>query len=91
MLGIRQRPTSVYPHLFRHTLVKVLEDSGNTMNEISKFMGHSNVDTTQKWYSIRTITDIVENMKNPFVSPQEQEEEYQDDLDRAHTKLETQQ
>jgi hypothetical protein len=32
-------------------------------------------------------------MKNPFydiqVSPQEQEEEYQDDLDRAHTKLET--
>ena len=85
--------TSVYPHLFRHTLVKVLEDSGNTMNEISKFMGHSNVDTTQKWYSIRTITDIVENMKNPFydiqVSPQEQEEEYQDDLDRAHTKLET--
>ncbi|MGL5961730.1 MAG: tyrosine-type recombinase/integrase [Cetobacterium sp.] len=85
--------TRVYPHLFRHTLVKVLEDSGNTMNEISKFMGHSNVDTTQKWYSIRTITDIVENMKNPFydiqVSPQEQEEEYQDDLDRAHTKLET--
>jgi len=85
--------TSVYPHLFRHTLVKVLEDSGNTMNEISKFMGHSNVDTTQKWYSLRTITDIVENMKNPFydiqVSPQEQEEEYQDDLDRAHTKLET--
>jgi len=85
--------TNVYPHLFRHTLVRVLEDSGNTMNEISKFMGHSNVDTTQKWYSIRTITDIVENMKNPFydiqVSPQEHEEEYQDDLDRAHTKLET--
>ena len=85
--------TNVYPHLFRHTLVKVLEDSGNTMNEISKFMGHSNVDTTQKWYSIRTLPDIVENMNNPFYdvseSPEEQAEEYEDELERANTKLET--
>ena len=85
--------TNVYPHLFRHTLVKVLEDSGNTMNEISKFMGHSNVDTTQKWYSIRTLPDIVENMNNPFYdvseSPEEAQEEYDDELSRANTKLET--
>lgn len=85
--------TNVYPHLFRHTLVKVLEDSGNTMNEISKFMGHSNVDTTQKWYSIRTLHDIVENMNNPFYdvsqAPEEAQEEYEDELSRANTKLET--
>ena len=85
--------TNVYPHLFRHTLVRVLEDSGNTMNEISKFMGHSNVDTTQKWYSIRTLPDIVENMNNPFYdvseSPEEAQEEYEDELSRANTKLET--
>ncbi len=85
--------TNVYPHLFRHTLVKVLEDSGNTMNEISKFMGHSNVDTTQKWYSIRTLPDIVANMNNPFYdiasTTEEAQEEYEDDLTRANTKLET--
>ena len=86
--------TNVYPHLFRHTLVRVLEDSGNTMNEISKFMGHSNVDTTQKWYSIRTLHDIVENMNNPFYNvtqnnEEQEDEDYKDELSRAYTKLET--
>lgn len=80
---------NVHPHLFRHTLVGKLEIAGNSINVISKFMGHSNVDTTQKWYSIRPIEEIVNNMKNPFYDISFDEEEYQDELERSKIKLET--
>ncbi len=83
----------VYPHLFRHTLVGVLEDNGNLMSDISKFMGHSSVDTTQKWYRIKSLQDVVKSMNNPFYDVKESIDEIKndrgDELQNCHTKLET--
>ena len=57
---------NVHPHAFRHTLVSRLVSAGNSMDIISKFIGHSDVKTTSFFYWIPTATDLEKDLINPF-------------------------
>ena len=41
---------NVHPHAFRHTIVGALIDAGNSMDVVSKYMGHANVSTAADNY-----------------------------------------
>lgn len=56
----------VHPHAFRHTLVGKLMQAGNSMEIVSKFMGHRDVSTTSSFYWVPTPEELGQNLKNPF-------------------------
>jgi integrase len=56
----------VHPHAFRHTLVNKLVAAGNSMDIVSKFMGHSSVGTTNYFYWVPTPQQIGETLIDPF-------------------------
>jgi integrase len=56
----------VHPHAFRHTIVGKLMDAGNTLELVSKFMGHSNVNVTANSYWVPTMMELHNKMNNPF-------------------------
>lgn len=48
------RGVRVHPHMFRHTLVGRLMEAGNSLEVVSKFMGHQSVTTTSRFYWVAT-------------------------------------
>lgn len=48
---------NVSPHVFRHTCAKNLIDAGNSIDRVSKILGHSSVNTTSM-YTIPTEHDL---------------------------------
>jgi integrase len=56
----------VHPHAFRHTLVQRLVQVGNSIEVVSKFMGHSSVQTTASFYFVPTPQQLGETLINPF-------------------------
>ena len=58
----------VHPHAFRHTLVDNLMSEGNTIANVSKFIGHSNVSTTERYYWTSSIETIMQTMNIPWLS-----------------------
>lgn len=80
----------VHPHAFRHTIVGKLVDVGNSMDVVSKYIGHSNVDTTQKFYYVKTFDEITKELKNPFtdmVTPEQKEEYEKERIDKYKQRL----
>jgi site-specific recombinase XerD len=65
----------VHPHAFRHTIVGTLMKAGNSMEHVSKFMGHAQVDTTSKFYWVATTKELTEQMNNPFMPNYKTEDE----------------
>lgn len=57
---------AVYPHIFRHTLVDRLFAAGNTAEVVCKFMGHTRIDTTSRFYWVPTIRELHTRLINPF-------------------------
>jgi integrase len=80
-----------HPHAFRHTIVGKLMDSGNSSEAVSKFMGHASTDTTMRYYFVKTIDQLTEDLKNPFVqiiaTDEEIKEERDDEIIRLEAKL----
>ena len=58
----------VHAHAFRHTIVGKLMDAGNSLDVVSKFMGHASALTTAKNYWVTNIKDLTNNMSNPFTA-----------------------
>jgi integrase len=58
-------PVTVHPHCFRHTVIGKLIKAGNSIELISKFMGHKNVGTTEV-YNISTVQELHTTINNPF-------------------------
>ena len=83
----------VHVHSFRHTIVGKLMDAGNDIQTVSKFIGHSSIDTTSKHYWLRNINDLQDSLKNPFfgtyIRDDEKEAEYEEALERAEKKIDT--
>jgi len=81
----------VHPHAFRHTIVGKLMDAGNSLEVVSKFMGHSNTNTTAKHYWLSDIDKLCKNMRNPFTgsfsSEAEKKEVYEEELEYAREKI----
>lgn len=55
----------VHPHAFRHTLVCNLMKAGNSLEAVSKYMGHKSVSTTNSHYWVATMEDLHERINNP--------------------------
>jgi integrase len=58
----------VHVHAFRHTLVNSLMKFGNKIENVSKYMGHSSVSTTEKYYWTDNVTNIVSSMNVPWLT-----------------------
>lgn len=56
----------VHPHGFRHTLVSKLVHAGNSLDLVSKFIGHADTKTTSTYYFVPTPEELGRNMINPF-------------------------
>jgi hypothetical protein len=56
----------VHAHAFRHTLVTKLVDVGNSMDVVSKYIGHSSVQTTSYFYWLPDAEQLEKSLINPF-------------------------
>ena len=57
----------VHPHAFRKTVVINLMKLGNSIDTVSKFIGHSSSDITRNTYWVETQTDLTDNMIIPWI------------------------
>ena len=57
----------VHPHAFRKTVVINLMKLGNSIDTVSKFIGHSSPDTTRNSYWVETQSDLTDNMIIPWI------------------------
>lgn len=84
----------VHIHAFRHTLVNSLMHCGNKIENVSKYMGHSSVTTTEKYYWTDNVTNIISSMNVPwlkkkFAMPIGLEESDDDEIDEQEIGIET--
>ena len=49
---------SVHPHMFRHSRAVILYHNGMPLPEISRFLGHANIETTIRFYARLGVEDI---------------------------------
>jgi len=57
-----------HSHAFRHTLVNHLMATGNKIENVSKFIGHSSVATTEQYYWTDNIQNIIPQMNIPWLT-----------------------
>jgi site-specific recombinase XerD len=58
----------VHPHAFRHTIVNNLMAKGNKLENVSKYMGHSSISTTEHFYWTTELENIIPTMNIPWLS-----------------------
>jgi integrase len=58
----------VHPHAFRHTIVNNLMSNGNKLENVSKFMGHSSIATTEQYYWTTELENIIPIMNIPWLN-----------------------
>lgn len=51
-------PQSLHPHMFRHSRAVILYRNGMGLPEISRFLGHANIETTIRFYARLGVEDI---------------------------------
>jgi integrase len=56
----------VHPHAFRHTLVGKLMAAGNSMELVSKLLGHRDAKTTSCYYFRPSVEELRTALINPF-------------------------
>jgi site-specific recombinase XerC len=65
----------IHPHAFRHTIVNTLINTGNEMEKVSRFMGHSSSSTTEQYYWTSNLSDVVPTMNIPWLNTIFEEDE----------------
>ena len=94
-IGLKAGVTDVniQAHTFRHTLVGKLMDAGNNIEVVSKFIGHSSVDTTMNYYWLKNITELANEINNPFtqtmITVEEKQEEDNFEIEILNKKLDS--
>ena len=78
---------NVHAHAFRHTIVGELMDAGNSMDVVSKYMGHASVSTTAKNYWVPTVTELYEKLQNPFTGTLQQQAQTEEQLQQDNNIL----
>lgn len=63
----------LHPHALRHTYAHMLLESGNSIDIISKLLGHSNSLTTESFYLRENATEVVSRANIPWLGKQKQE------------------
>lgn len=57
-----------FPHMLRHTNISILNDKGFSINDIKKFVGHSNIETTLAYIeSTQDKENVSEYMINSLI------------------------
>lgn len=54
--------SEIHVHAARHSVARNLLESGNRMDDISKFLGHANPATTSKFYANLSVQETVDRM-----------------------------
>lgn len=62
----------IHLHSFRHTIVNKLMAAGNTLENVSKFIGHKHVTTTEQYYWTDSVQDIAKNMNIAWLNNNKQ-------------------
>lgn len=52
----------IHPHAVRHSVAYNLIESGNTMEQVGNFLGHSDPSTTSKYYVKMSVKEIIKGM-----------------------------
>jgi integrase len=65
----------VHPHAFRHTLVERLIAEGNSIDLVSKYLGHTQSSVTSCYYYVPTPEQLGAALRNPFVPKSQPEPE----------------
>jgi hypothetical protein len=71
----------VHPHAFRHTIVNNLMAQGNKLENVSKFMGHSSISTTEQYYWTTELENIIPTMSIPWLNNSKKSFAYPEDID----------
>ena len=75
----------VHPHAFRHTIVNNLMAQGNKLENVSKFMGHSSISTTEQYYWTTELENIIPTMSIPWLNYSKKSFAYPEDIDEEET------
>jgi site-specific recombinase XerD len=59
--------SKIHTHMFRKTVVNKLIKSGNSMEKVAKFIGHSDPTTTFTFYWVPTMDDLTDQMIIPWL------------------------
>lgn len=78
----------VHPHAFRHTIVNDLMAQGNKLENVSKFMGHSSISTTEQYYWTTELENIIPTMSIPWLNNSKKTFAYPEDIDEEEKKQE---
>ena len=71
----------VHPHAFRHTIVNNLMAEGNKLENVSKFMGHSSIATTEQYYWTTELENIIPTMNIPWLGSSGKKFAYPEDME----------
>jgi site-specific recombinase XerD len=58
--------TEFHPHALRHTFAHLLLESGTDLQDISRLLNHSNVQTTQKFYLSESLDEFLDRANIPM-------------------------
>lgn len=70
----------LHPHALRHTYAHMLLESGNSVDIISKLIGHSNSLTTEAFYLKENAIEVVNRANIPWLEKQKPEKKIPDFL-----------
>jgi integrase len=73
--------TPMHAHAFRHTIVGKLLCVGNSIDVVSKFMGHKSIKTTERYYFVSTMEELNKNMNNPFTQTFHHKRDREDEME----------
>lgn len=71
----------VHPHAFRHTIVNNLMAEGNKLENVSKFMGHSSISTTEQYYWTTELENIIPTMNIPWLNGTKKQFAYPENIE----------
>lgn len=56
-------------HALRHSYAHIMLEVGNSVEVVSKLLGHADVDTTQKYYLREQAADVAKRANIPWIAP----------------------
>lgn len=72
--------TEIHIHSARHSVARNLLEAGNSMDEIGKYLGHSNPATTAKYYANLSVKETVDRMNTLCIGGNNNKQTYKPQL-----------
>ena len=66
--------THLHPHSLRHSYGHLLLEAGNSVHEVSKLLGHSNIATTEMFYLKESSADVAKRANIPWLTKPEKQD-----------------